>query len=103
MLQGERLGPFTPVDMERSGLGIEGEVCDMKTLRGARGQRFVAVARNNDRVLIIRALAPTAGGRVARRTSPDERGALAAQLLPPPAVPAAQNTRSRLRRRPLHP
>ena len=103
MLHGDGLGHFTPVDMERSGLAIDGEVRDMKTLRGARGQRFVAVARNNDGLLIIRALAPTAGGRVARQTSPDERGALAAQLLRPPAVPAAQNTRSRLQRRPLHP
>ncbi|OLE79781.1 MAG: hypothetical protein AUG74_01280 [Bacteroidetes bacterium 13_1_20CM_4_60_6] len=64
MLHGDGLGHFTPVDMERSGLAIDGEVRDMKTLRGARGQRFVAVARNNDGLLIIRALAPTAGGRV---------------------------------------
>jgi hypothetical protein len=54
MLRGDGKGGFTPVDMERSNLVIDGQVRDMKTLRAANGGRLIVVARNNDKVLIIR-------------------------------------------------
>ena len=54
MLRGDGKGGFTPVDMERSGLVIEGQVRDLKSLRGAKGERLIVVARNNDKVMVLR-------------------------------------------------
>jgi hypothetical protein len=54
MLRGDGKGGFTPVDMEQSNLVIDGEVRDIKTLRGVNGQRLIVVARNNDKVMILR-------------------------------------------------
>ncbi len=54
MLRGDGKGGFTPVDMEQSNLVIDGEVRDIKSLRGANGQRLIVVARNNDKVVILR-------------------------------------------------
>jgi hypothetical protein len=54
MLRGDGKGGFTPVDMDRSNLVIDGEVRDIKSLRGANGQRLIVVARNNDKVVILR-------------------------------------------------
>ena len=54
MLRGDGKGAFTPVDMERSGLVIDGQVRDLKSLRGAKGERLIVVARNNDKVMILR-------------------------------------------------
>ena len=45
---------FLPVDMQQSGVMIDGEVRDMKVLRHARGGSLVAVARNNGRLLLLR-------------------------------------------------
>jgi len=54
MLRGKGDGHFEPVDMEKSGVVIEGEVRRIKALRGANGARLVAVARNNDKLEILR-------------------------------------------------
>jgi hypothetical protein len=54
ILRGDGKGGFTPVDMEESNLVIDGEVRDIKSLRGANGQRLIVVARNNDMVMVLR-------------------------------------------------
>jgi hypothetical protein len=53
MLRGDGQGSFSAVDMAQSNLVIDGQVRDMRLLRGARGQRLVVVARNNDKVLML--------------------------------------------------
>jgi hypothetical protein len=54
MLRGDGKGGFTAVDMEQSNLVIDGQVRDMKLLRGAKGERLIVVARNNDKVMVLR-------------------------------------------------
>ena len=56
LLHGDGRGNFSPVDMERSGLAIDGQVRHMAFLKGARGEgeRLIVVARNNDRLQLIR-------------------------------------------------
>jgi len=54
MLRGDGKGGFTSVDMEKSGIAIDGQVRDMRVLRGANGERLILVARNNDRVMVLR-------------------------------------------------
>ena len=56
LLRGNGSGRFESVDMEASGLRIDGEVRDMRFLRGRAGDRFVVVARNNDKLQMIRHL-----------------------------------------------
>jgi enediyne biosynthesis protein E4 len=56
LLRGNGSGRFTSVDLEESGLEIEGQVRDMKWLRHARGGRVIVVARNNDRLQVLRPL-----------------------------------------------
>ncbi len=55
MLLGDGTGKFSPVDMEQSNLMIEGQVRDLKSLRGARGEQMIVVAKNNDRARVVRA------------------------------------------------
>ena len=54
MLHGDGKGAFTPVDMEQSNFVIEGQVRDIKSLRAANGERLIVVARNNDKVMVLR-------------------------------------------------
>jgi hypothetical protein len=54
MLRGDGKGGFTAVDMAESNLVIDGQVRDIKSLRGARGDRLIVVARNNDKVVVLR-------------------------------------------------
>jgi hypothetical protein len=54
MLRGDGKGGFTPVDMVRSNLVIDGQVRDIKSVRGANGQKLIVVARNNDKVIVLR-------------------------------------------------
>jgi hypothetical protein len=63
MLKGDAAGHLTPVDMTSSNLLIDGEVRHMAALRGATGDRLIVVARNNDRLEILRVQPPT--GRMA--------------------------------------
>jgi hypothetical protein len=58
MMRGSAVGRLTPVDMEQSNLVIEGQVRDMKALRGPNGERLIVVARNNDTLEIIRVNPP---------------------------------------------
>src|SRR3989442_4828916 len=55
-LSGRGDGRFEPVDMERSGLVIEGQVRHMGLLGKADGGRLIIVARNNDKLLVLRPL-----------------------------------------------
>ena len=57
LLRGDGTGRFASVDLTESGLLIEGEVRDMKPLRQASG-RVIAVARNNDRLQLLRPSRP---------------------------------------------
>ena len=54
MLRGGAEGRLVPVDIEESNLVIEGQVRDLKALRGPAGERLIAVARNNDKLEILR-------------------------------------------------
>jgi hypothetical protein len=54
VLRGKGDGRFEPVSMEESGVAIDGQVRRIKSLRGAKGQRLIVIARNNDKVEILR-------------------------------------------------
>ena len=54
LLRGAGDGRFTAVDVERSGVVIAGQARHMKLLRHAGGDRLIVVARNNDRLQILR-------------------------------------------------
>ncbi len=54
LLRGDGSGRFTAVESEKSGIWIEGQVRDMKSLRRAGGKRVLVVARNNDSLQILR-------------------------------------------------
>ncbi len=54
LLRGDGKGGFTAVDMAQSNLLIDGQVRDMKILRGPKGERLIVVARNNDKVMVLR-------------------------------------------------
>jgi hypothetical protein len=54
VLRGRGDGQFEPMDMEKSGVEIDGQVRRIKSLRGANGKRLVVVARNNDKLEILR-------------------------------------------------
>jgi enediyne biosynthesis protein E4 len=58
MMRGSADGRLTPVDMEESNLVIEGELRHMKPLRGPKGERLIVVARNNDKLEILRVNPP---------------------------------------------
>jgi hypothetical protein len=73
LLEGDGSGRFTAVDLERSGLEVEGQVRDLKWLRRARGGRVIVVARNNDRTLVLRPQGATSE-MTADRTMPRRRG-----------------------------
>jgi hypothetical protein len=54
LLRGDGNGSFTAVDMEQSGLEIDGQARRMALLQRANGERLIVVARNDDRLRIIR-------------------------------------------------
>jgi hypothetical protein len=56
LLHGNGDGRFESVDMPASNLVIEGQVRHMKPLRGANGDVLIAVARNDNTLLILHAL-----------------------------------------------
>jgi len=100
MLHGDGAGNFTSVDMVASNFAVDGEVRDLKLLRGPSGQRFIAVARNNDRLLLFHASSPTAGAGAATQTGRGGTGAPAARPLPTRAAPAGRSTSSHPPRKP---
>jgi enediyne biosynthesis protein E4 len=54
LLRGDGSGTFAPVDMEQSGLAIEGQARRMAWWKRANGERLIVVARNNDKLQMIR-------------------------------------------------
>jgi len=56
LLRGSGDGRFTAVDMTESGLVIGGQARHMKLLRRAGGGRLIVVARNGDRLQVLRPL-----------------------------------------------
>jgi len=54
LLRGLGQRRFAAVDMAASGVAIDGEVRDLELVRGAGGSVAVAVARNNDTLLLLR-------------------------------------------------
>jgi len=54
LLSGDGQGVFRPIDLERDGLVIEGQVRRMAKLKGANGARLIVVARNGDRLQLLR-------------------------------------------------
>jgi hypothetical protein len=58
LLRGDGDGGFAPVDLETSGLLIEGQVRHMALLRWAGGRRLIVVARNGEHLQFLRPLKP---------------------------------------------
>src|SRR6185295_6984540 len=54
LLSGDGKGGFVPVDIDKSGVTIDGQVRHMALARGPNGERFVVVARNGDRLQLLR-------------------------------------------------
>jgi enediyne biosynthesis protein E4 len=54
LLRGDGSGRFTSVDMQRSGFVIDGQVRDIKSLRSVNGARLIVVARNNEKLMVLR-------------------------------------------------
>jgi hypothetical protein len=54
LLHGIGDGRYQAVDMEHSGLLIDGQVRHLQWLRHANGERLIVVARNNDQLQILR-------------------------------------------------
>ena len=54
MMRGSADRRLVPVEMDESNLAIEGQVRHLKMLKGANGERLIAVARNNDKLEILR-------------------------------------------------
>ena len=54
LLHGDGNGNFAAVDMDRSGLEIDGQARHMVMLKRATGETLILVARNNDRLQVIR-------------------------------------------------
>jgi hypothetical protein len=54
MLHGDGTGALRPVDMAASGLDIQGQVRHMAWLRGAKGDRLLVIARNNESLQVLR-------------------------------------------------
>jgi hypothetical protein len=51
LLRGDGTGHFAPVELELSGLAIEGQARRMALLKRANGERIIVVARNNDQLM----------------------------------------------------
>jgi hypothetical protein len=54
LMRGAGDGRFAPVDIQDSGINIAGEIRDLKLLRGVNGSRLIVVARNNDKIEVLR-------------------------------------------------
>ena len=57
-LRGDGRGGFTAVDMEQSGLAIDGQVRWMSWLKRANGDRLMVVGKNNDRLQLEQVPSP---------------------------------------------
>ncbi len=70
LLRGDGTGRFASMDLAESGLLIEGQVRDMKPLRHVTG-RVIVVARNDDRLQLLRTLRGSGLTRVSAQASAD--------------------------------
>lgn len=68
LLRGTGDGRYEAVDMEQSGLLIDGQVRHLQWLRQANGDRLVVVARNDERLQILRPRGTRAGRQAPART-----------------------------------
>ncbi len=73
LLRGVGDGRFAAVDMEQSGVRIEGQVRHMAVLRHAGGDRLIVIARNNDRLEVLRPLRGDSRARAASAPRPRSR------------------------------
>jgi len=73
LLRGVGDGHFAAVDMEESGVMIEGQVRHMAVLRHAGGDRLIVIARNNDRLEVLRPLRGDNRARAASAPRPRSR------------------------------
>ncbi|MGH7673084.1 MAG: VCBS repeat-containing protein, partial [Gemmatimonadales bacterium] len=85
LLRGDGMGRFEAVDLEASGLVIEGQVRAMKLLRSAGGDRLIVVARSGGTLQVLRT--SLVGPGASRRRSRPARG----------PAPSAASHRSRRR------
>jgi hypothetical protein len=67
LLRGTGDGRYQAIDMERSGLLIDGQVRHLQWLRHANGDRLIVVARNNDKLQILHPRGRDTGRRAAPR------------------------------------
>ena len=58
LLHGKSNGDFEPVELSRDGLVLDGQVRHLRTLRQVGGTRLIAVARNDDKLQVLR-IAPS--------------------------------------------
>jgi hypothetical protein len=63
MLRGTGDGHFEPLDLSKSGLVLEGQVRHIRVVRRATGGSLLVVARNDDKVQVLRILSPSTGQR----------------------------------------
>ncbi len=74
VLRGLGAGRFAAVDREAGGVAIDGQVRHLRLLRAAGGARLVAIARNDDRPVVLRVLgtgAPAGAATLARAAAPN--------------------------------
>ena len=53
LLRGDGSGRFVSIEMEKSGVALEGQVRKMAMLRRANRDRVIVAARNNDKLQIL--------------------------------------------------
>jgi hypothetical protein len=56
LLRGDGKGGFVPVDLDASGVIIDGQVRHMAVVKRANGERLIIVARNGERLQVLRPL-----------------------------------------------
>src|SRR5258708_11493218 len=60
LLHGEGGGRFTPTELSQSGLVLDGQVRHMKLVRQVGGGRLILIARNDDKLQVLRVTPPNA-------------------------------------------
>jgi hypothetical protein len=74
LLRGDGAGRFASVDLEEAGLVIQGLVRDMELVRRPNGDRVIVVARNNDRLQLLRPARAMAAVTASARARPNAIG-----------------------------
>jgi len=63
LLRGDGRGRFLSVEMQKSGVAIEGQARGLASLRRAQGDRLIVAARNNDKLQLLHPLRSSGAGR----------------------------------------